>query len=222
MNDFDPLIIGVDVGSVRRPGGFAWATADGQLSGQDDPSEVVMVIVDACADGRKVALAFECPLSVPVPEATGDGWRDLGRARVGEGSRPWSAGAGTGSLATGLVQLTWVLSAVKQTTDTPPRTTTQLTEFLNGDTQLLVAEAMVTSDGKPELAPGISQDQADAFAAAKRLGELIEGDGVSDISCEPHEALNLAAIAAIHAGLDIKLDELNMDILVAKTPARSA
>lgn len=219
MNRSLPVVIAVDVGSVRRPGGFAWATADGLMSGQDDPSEVVTVIVNALEEGRKVAVAFECPLSVPVPEANGDGWRDLGRARVGEGSRPWSAGAGTGSLATGLVQLTWVLSAIKQTSATSPRTTTQLTEFLNGDAQLFVAEAMVTSAGKPELSPGITQDQADAYAAAKRLGELLEGDRLSDISCEPHGVLNLAAVAAIHAGLDIEHDELHKDVLVAKTTA---
>lgn len=79
---------------------------------------------------------------------------------------------------------------------------------------------MVTSDGKPEPVDGL-QDHADAFAAAKRAAEILEAARAgmptpSDVSCQPHGALNLAATAALHSGLPITTDELRLDVLVAK------
>ncbi|MBA2383535.1 MAG: hypothetical protein H0V68_02585, partial [Actinobacteria bacterium] len=65
--------------------------------------ELVDVIADDLAGGVPVALGFECPVFVPVEPLR------LGMARAGEGNRSWSAGAGTGALATGLVQMAWIL-----------------------------------------------------------------------------------------------------------------
>ncbi len=139
-------IFGVDVGSVRRKGGFSWSSADASLRGQDDPSQLGDAVVSTLESGRQVALAFECPLSVPVPVNDVSGWMDLGRARAGEHNRSWSAGAGAGVLATGLVQLTWLLRYVADGSGTQVLATTQPGAFLNGRANLLVAEAMVTSD----------------------------------------------------------------------------
>lgn len=211
-------VFGVDVGSVRRKGGFSWSTADAVQRGQDNPRELGDAVLAALADGQ-VALAFECPLSVPVPEVSGDGWADLGRARAGEGNRSWSAGAGTGALATGLVQLAWLLRYVADGSKASLRVTTQVGVFMAHDADLLVAEAMVTNDGKPEPVDGY-QDHADALAAARRLGELLEqassGQSESDVRCAPHVALNVAAAAAMHAGVLLDPAELHGEVLVAK------
>lgn len=212
------LVLGVDVGSVRRRGGFSWASSDGVLHGEDDPTALGAVVTSALDADRPVAVAFECPLSVPVPSV--DGWRDLGRARSGEGNRSWSAGAGTGALATGLVQLAWLCGYLVEHCAVVPRATTQVSRFLAAEADLFVAEAMVTSDGKPEAVNGM-QDHADALAAAKRLAEVLaafrEGLPVpADVSCSPHGALNLAATAAAQAVLPIPVGELRQDVLVAK------
>ena len=58
---------------------------------------------------RPVALDFECPLYVPVPANPAD----LGKARKNEGNRSWSAGAGSGAMATGLVEAAWVLRKLR-------------------------------------------------------------------------------------------------------------
>jgi hypothetical protein len=46
---------------------------------------------------------------VLVPGTKPHAWRGLGKARDGEGNRPWPAGAGAGALATGLAQGAWML-----------------------------------------------------------------------------------------------------------------
>lgn len=211
------LTIGVDIGSVRRPGGFAWSAPDGTPRGSDDPSTLGVLLVETLNSGGRVALAMECPLSIPTPSVDGEAWRDLGRGRQGDGNRAWSAGAGAGSLATGLVQLTWLLRYLAEYCPMPPTVTTQ-PERLD-DAQLFLAEAMVTSDGKPEPIDGL-QDHADAVAAARRLEELLtahaSGAVESDVVCRPHRPFNLAAAAALHAGLCIDPDELAREVLVAK------
>jgi hypothetical protein len=89
-----------------------------------------------------VALGFECPLFVPLnlqPEA-------LTTARSGEGSRPWSAGAGCGALATGLVQVAWILRKIRQELQAP----TPLV-FLNGQLLLKVKAASALGSAIPSL-----------------------------------------------------------------------
>ena len=104
-----------DVGSIKQ-GNFGWAREEvpaGDIErhrGGTEIAELVGVLFEDLSAGVPVALGFECPLFVPVPE---DPFR-LGAARPGEGSRPWSAGAGTGALTTGLVQAAWVLTELRK------------------------------------------------------------------------------------------------------------
>jgi hypothetical protein len=91
-----------DIGSVRR-GNFGWArlVVDATDSACNTGFDIYSFADALAADinaGHPVAVGFECPLFVPVP----DDPNDLTSARPGEGNRAWSAGAGAGSLATGL------------------------------------------------------------------------------------------------------------------------
>jgi hypothetical protein len=101
----------IDVGSISG-GNFGWARADASGASVEEHrggSEITDVIHALASDlhaGRPVALGFECPLFVPVPLDH----RRLGKARAGERDRAWSASAGAGALATGLVQAAWVLA----------------------------------------------------------------------------------------------------------------
>jgi hypothetical protein len=72
--------------------------------------ELVEAVAEDLASERRVALGFECPLYVPVPENP----LELGKARLGEGNRSWSAGVGAGALATGLVEVAWILRALRK------------------------------------------------------------------------------------------------------------
>ena len=103
-------IYACDCGSPRR-GNFAWAVVspDGPPQGSDDINCLVEYLVRDLNAGHSVALGFEAPLFVPVPGAVDD----IGRARQGEGNRPFSAGAGCGALVVGLQEVAWVLRGVR-------------------------------------------------------------------------------------------------------------
>lgn len=78
-----------------------------------------------------------------------------------------------------------------------PSVTTQVGTFAAARADLLIAEAMVTSDGKPEAVDGF-QDHADAVAAANRFEEILASGSIEpDVTCAPHRAFNLAAGQAV-------------------------
>jgi hypothetical protein len=109
---FGLAIACADIGSVAG-GKFGWAASvEGEQPSEEAsrPEELARFVASELMSGRSVALGFECPLYVPVS----DDPDDLGRARNNEGNRPWSAGAGSGALATGLVQVAWVLRRVRE------------------------------------------------------------------------------------------------------------
>lgn len=149
-------VIAVDVGSVLT--NFAWAGLDlpGRRlvsGGGARPDEAAVSVLAALTSGIRVALGFEAPLVIPVsPVDQVDGWKTLGKARQGETvdgrSRPWSAGAGSGALAKGLMQMAWVLERVGS--ELPGMACTTRPEvWLSGESGLLVWEAFVSGTGKP-------------------------------------------------------------------------
>lgn len=175
-------VIAVDVGSVLT--NFAWAGLDlpGRRpvgGGGTSPEEAAVSVLAALTSGVRVALGFEAPLVLPVsPVDEIDGWRTLGKARQGETvdgrSRPWSAGAGSGALAMGLVQMAWVLERVGS--ELPGMACTTRPEVrLSGESGLFVWEAFVSGTGKPVPA-GTTQHAADATCRGHLRGPLGGGN----------------------------------------------
>lgn len=210
-------VVAVDVGSVGPPPKFAWAGFDAPArepcGSGSDPQTAVAALVAGLAWVRQAVLLLESPLSVPVP-AGEDGWRLLGKARDGEGNRPWSAGAGAGALATGLAQGAWML---RQLAEAVPglSATTQPDLWQAGTARLLLAEAFVSGRGKPTpLAAG--QHAADAAAAGLALVELLDAARLlaSQVRCSPHGSFSLLAAMALWAGLSIDPRELSQEVLV--------
>lgn len=218
-------VVAVDVGSVRT--NFAWAGLDlpGRRpvgEGGRHPEGAALAVLEAINASVPVALGFEAPLMVPVsPVGPVDGWMTLGRARQGETidgrSRPWSAGAGSGALATGLVQLAWVLERIGAAAPRL-RCTTRPDPWTAGQAELFVWEAFVSGDGKP-VPSGISQHAADAAAAADTFADRLEQAtlSTSDVVCTPSSSFNLAAAAAAYAGLAIASNELRGQVQVYRT-----
>lgn len=101
-----------DIGSValNRFGWAAHRAPDNARMMSGSIADLVGEVAKDLSAGLSVALGFECPLFVPLPD---DPVR-LTRARAGEGNRPWSAGAGAGALATGLTETTWILTRLRE------------------------------------------------------------------------------------------------------------
>ncbi len=139
-----------DIGSICR-NNFGWARLEvdqavGCSTGCDIQVFAKQIAMDLNA-GQHVALGFECPLFVPVP----DDPNGLTSARPGEGDRAWSAGAGAGSLATGLTETVWILDRVRRHLKSPcavPVHTEWKPFESNGG--LFIWEAFVTKEAKAD------------------------------------------------------------------------
>jgi hypothetical protein len=188
----DLVVFCADVGSVKA-GNFAWARTEPPappIADHDSssPADLASAVAKELGDGRPVALGFECPLFVPVPTAD----TALGAARNGEGNRAWSAGAGTGALATGLVQAAWVLGAIRAR-----RPDEQLhlewSPFAARRSGLLVWEAFVSAGAK---GPSHVDDARIAVAAFSKA--LPDPTVASTITAE--RPLSLAGAVGLWSG----------------------
>jgi hypothetical protein len=211
-------VVAVDIGAVGPPSRFAWAEFDAPghevAATGDDPESAVSALVTSLAGDGQAVLLLESPMSVPVPRGPRETWRLLGKARHGEGNRPWSAGAGSTVLATGLAQGAWIL---RQLTVALPglAATTQPGPWQRQAAPLLLGEAFVCAAGKP--VPGsASRHAADAAAAGRAFVELLADSPplTSNVCCSPQDSFNLLAAMALWAGLRIDPGELKEEVLV--------
>ncbi len=194
------LIACADVGSVSN-GNFGWADSDGFEGNK--PSGLVDRAAVALAAGRPIALGFECPLFVPLPEAEDQ----LGKGRIGEGSRAWSAGAGCGALATGLVQATWILSELRKQCHPSCRAHLAWDGFEAAGCGLLVWEAFVSGASKG------SGHIADARLAIEAFAKRLPQPETEVRAINP---ISLAGFALLRAGWPVGFEALNLPCLVIK------
>ena len=196
----DLLIACADVGSVAN-GNFGWADSDG--AGGDNPSELAACVASALQAGRPVALGFECPLFIPLPDSE----RDLGRGRAGEGSRPWSAGAGCGALATGLVQAIWTLSEVRKASPQACMAYLAWNVFVDAGSGLLLWEAFVSGAAKGNGHRDDARLAVEAFAARMP-------NPATDITAP--NPVSLAGFALLRAGWPLGLEALRTACIAIK------
>ena len=110
------VVYACDVGSTRtdrrRRGqsGFGWARAvtPERVEGGTSIDDLAVRIGEDMRAGCSIALGFEAPVFIPVPESSSD----LCRGRAGEGARSFAAPAGLAVTALGLHQAAWVLRAI--------------------------------------------------------------------------------------------------------------
>jgi hypothetical protein len=188
----DLVIFCADVGSVRS-GNFGWARSEaetGSVAEYDtsSPTDLAEAVVFELHHGRPASLGFECPLFVPVPASDAA----LGAARHGEGNRAWSAGAGSGALTTGLVQVAWVLAAVRARCPEEPLHL-EWQSFEANRQGLLVWEAFVSDSAK-----GKSHVEDATIAVAAFSRALPDPRTASKITAE--RPLSLAGAVAVWSG----------------------
>ena len=157
------VVYAADIGSVSG-GKFGWwrrnATSPTRHGG-DHPVELVNEVAEDLEHSHAVALGFECPLWIDLPKDA----KELTRGRNSEGNRAWSAGAGCGALATGIVQTAWILRELR-TVVPKAKAFLRWAEFVEAKTGLFLWEAFVTGKAKTTTHEGDAQKAAHAFTAA--------------------------------------------------------
>ena len=202
MAEFRPsLIAAVDIGSPMR-GRLGWAVLPKEQTGKDI-QELVNLVAEALREGP-VALGFEAPLWVPMRSDV----MTLTKARCGEGSRSWSAGAGTGVLATGLAVIPYILSALRRATPTA-NVTFDFRHPPSGPGGLLLWEAFVSNDDKGD------SDEDDALIAA-RMFERACADLPGSQKLTPEPCFNLLGAMLLRTGWSTDPALLEAEMLVAK------
>ncbi len=163
-----------------------------------DMQGLARLVAQDLNEDHPVALGFECPLFVPLADEP----QNLTRARHGEGSRSWSAGAGTGALATGLVQTAWILRRVKEELKKDVPVFMDWDAFPSAGRGLLLWEAFVTGKAK-----GGSHEMDAAIAVRAFLGPLPDVKTKNAIRAETVFSLIGAALLRTGWSTDMKLLE---------------
>lgn len=209
------VIYCADVGSIAGEN-FGWARADSSVSTNPeegtDIGELATRVARDLGDGRRVALGFECPLFVPVP----DDPKMLTKARPGELDRAWSAGAGCGSLATGLSESVWLLRKVRSLVEVMPPAFLRWEDFAIAPAGLFLWEAFVTSKAKDVT------HQGDATLAVRLFQRLLPEPNVGNAIVCDGPVRSLIGAALLQTGHSRELALLDAPCLVLKVDARVA
>ncbi len=154
------LIAAIDIGSPQEEK-LGWAASPSQETGRDIEG-LIELVISHLPDGP-VALGFESPVWVPMR----DDVKTLTKARKGEGSRPWSGGAGPAALTTGLAVISHVMKRIRQ--DAPEALASL--DYASPPTEpnaLFLWEAFVSADDKGE------NHEDDAVIAARAFEEAVK------------------------------------------------
>jgi hypothetical protein len=200
------LVACADIGSVAG-GNFGWWTSDGNSGAK--PSSLAEIVAAALDGHRPVALGFECPLFVPLA----DDEMQLTKARPGEGSRAWSAGAGCGALATGLVEIAWVLRAIKASLHSTSEAYVDWASFIGANSGLFLWEALVTSESKSPTHVGDARVAVETFLRA-----LPHPAAANAISCKT-PVISLLGAALVRTGWSNSPALLDVPVLVIRAGA---
>jgi hypothetical protein len=123
------------------------------------------------------------------------------RGRSGEGSHLWSAGAGAASLTTGLVQVVWVLSRVRETLPTPPEAFLEWAAFDAAEAGLFLWEAFVVGATK-DRGPEEARHRRDAEIAVHAFVEALPDPQHENAIDHEGSVFSLVGAALFRAGWD--------------------
>ncbi len=207
-----PTIYCADIGSVAA-GRFAWYGNGEQGVSRHSASmeDLAAAVAEDLVSGVPAALGFECPLFVPLADQP----TDLTAARSGDGNRPWSAGAGCGALTTGLVQVAWILSRIREQAGENHRAFLNWSAFSRVASGLFLWEAFVTGTAKRE------GHAADAQAAVEAFNAAIQASGPeSAVSCSG-QVYSLVGAALLRTGWSTDISLLSCPCVVIRATARA-
>lgn len=194
-----------DIGSVKK-NKFGWAGVSICPNGQQaqwredkDMWKLVDDVADKLKKGANVALGFECPTWVPIRDCP----EELTSARRGEVigglSRPWSAGAGLGSLGTGLTQIPWILEKIRVKSPEEAKAFLDWDSYQKSEGSLFIWEAFV-SGGAKSGSDTKDQDIGDARVAVSAFVKALPSLRTPDTVCPGLQTRSLIGAALLWAG----------------------
>lgn len=199
----------VDIGSIARDS-FAWArripgSDDEELHRPESIESLAVSVVQILRDGEPVALGFEAPLFIPVPEKPDR----LGKARPCDAPSPsWSSSVGASVLATAMVQIPWTLRFIHQ--QVPHlQVHVQWPPFAQRQDGLLLWEAFVSGAAKGQT------HEEDARSGVQAFCEQLPNPG-DPIATETERPFSVLAAAALWAGFDLPIEDLRGGCLLVR------
>jgi hypothetical protein len=205
---FNPIVVCADIGSVAK-GNFAWWSSS-EESGLT-PSSLAKHVSSTLNASKAVALGFECPLYVPLAENE----LELTNARQGESSRAWSASAGSTVLATGLVQVAWVLREIRNTPLVKNVAYLDWSEFSVMGAGLFIWEAFVSGHAKRGDATQ-NPHIADAKYAVETFQQALPEPTAANALAPSLEVYSLIGAALLRTGWSEDYKILKQPCLVIK------
>jgi hypothetical protein len=197
------------VGSIARES-FGWARripgSDSEELHQPESIESLAAsVVHVLRAGEPVALGFEAPLFIPVPENPDR----LGKARPCDApSSSWSSSVGASVLATAMVQVPWTLGFIhEQVPDL--RVHLQWPPFAEQQSGLLLWEAFVSGAAKGET------HEEDARSGVQAFCEQLPNPG-DPSAAETERPFSVLAAAAIWAGFDLPIEDTRSGCLLVR------
>jgi hypothetical protein len=208
-------VYAIDVGGLGNVGWARCVRGQSLEGGRSLDALVDRLAVDT-ATGMSVALGFEAPGFLPVPESAGR----LNRARPGEGDRPWCFGAGAYTTAIGIQQAAWVVRALAPRSAATHKLTTDWTSWPPAESArpvVLLWEAFVS---KAAHSPTNDPVEDAATAAWEFLENEHQLTKIHAVSCQPR--LSLLGTVALWSGWSADLALLWSEPLVVRPHVRYA
>lgn len=200
------IAIGViDVGSPKG-GKLGWAI----LAPNADPAlgkdlDIFIDAMTALGANWPLAIGFEAPLFIPTPAEA----LKILSGRKGEGSRPWSAGAGATVTAAALAVVTYTLAGLRRGLP-QAAASTELAVLPPRPGDTLFFEAFVTAAAKGD-------DHADdALIAAREIKTLLGGNRPYRSAIDEPEVFSLLGACLLRTGWTGDLAVLSAPCLVVK------
>lgn len=197
-----------DVGSIKNKR-FGWCrTASKEDDGivGTDIEEFVRGLSKDISGGMRVALGFECPLFVPITINPSG----LTSARIGEGDRPWSAGAGCGALAVGLTETVWIFEQLNKLCRRDLVPTFKWEEFSFGYGNLFIWEAFVTKEAKAHSHHGDAQVAVNSF-----WREYPNITGANSVRAD--SPFSLIGAALLRSGITTDIEFIKTPVIVIRS-----
>lgn len=201
------MIFAADIGSIKNKH-FGWCRLkynNNEVTTGDRIDDLSQIIEKDLLNGLSICLGFECPLFVGLT----DNPNELTSKREGEGSMPWSAGAGAGSLATGLVEVLWVFERLAKSYKASIFPTFKFEDILEGKSNFLLWEAFISKIGK-----GCSHIEDAMIAATEFSRRLRNKNFNSDVNVA--NAYSLVGAALLRSGIITDIRVLSEPCVVVK------